>query len=130
MDAYLRVVQQLAKDFKSFELNKIPRGDNTTADALAAPASTFDPHLRCIILVESITIPSIKLPRGVCHRTELKDEEGNEPDSTTITNNVPMVMNKEPTSIDRRDEIQLYIADGIKKVYSDHDRLLHEMGQR
>lgn len=35
MDAYLKVVQEIVKEFTSFELAKIPRGDNTMADALA-----------------------------------------------------------------------------------------------
>lgn len=69
MDAYLKVAHELAKDFYSFKLTKIPQGDNTTVDALAALASTSDPHLRLVIPVESITNSSIELPRGVCRIT-------------------------------------------------------------
>ncbi|KAG7583777.1 Reverse transcriptase domain [Arabidopsis suecica] len=59
MGSYLKIVKQLSKQFESFELNKIPRGDNAPADALAALASTSDPNLRRIIPVESIDQPSI-----------------------------------------------------------------------
>lgn len=96
MDAYLKVVQELSKDFKSFELTKIPRSDNTMADALAALTSTFDPHLNRIIPVERIAALSIKLPRGVCHITELEErlEENNEPSD-------PMITDDDRTTIDR-----------------------------
>ncbi|XP_048611561.1 uncharacterized protein Mb2253c-like [Brassica napus] len=39
MDAYLKVVQTLARDFKFFELTKVPRGENVCADVLAALGS-------------------------------------------------------------------------------------------
>lgn len=42
MDAYLKVVQRLAEEFTNFTLTKIPRGDNTSADGLAALASSSD----------------------------------------------------------------------------------------
>jgi len=44
MEAYLEVVKDLAKNFKRFELIRIPRGENTTADALEPLASTSDPE--------------------------------------------------------------------------------------
>ncbi|XP_024004011.1 uncharacterized protein LOC112081486 [Eutrema salsugineum] len=43
MDAYLK---DLASDFSTFELTKIPHDENATADALAALASNLDPNLR------------------------------------------------------------------------------------
>ncbi|CAL9242450.1 unnamed protein product, partial [Arabidopsis halleri] len=46
MEAYLEVVKDLSKNFSKFELIRIPRGENTTADALAALASTSDPELK------------------------------------------------------------------------------------
>jgi len=52
MEAYLIHVQNLAKNFDEFELTRIPRGENTSADALAALASTSDPSLRRVIPVE------------------------------------------------------------------------------
>ena len=39
IDAYLRVVKSLAKEFEFFELTKVPRGENVCADALAALGS-------------------------------------------------------------------------------------------
>ena len=46
MEAYLAHVQNLAKHLDEFELTRIPRGENTSADTLAALASTTDPSLR------------------------------------------------------------------------------------
>ena len=39
MDAYLKIEQSLAAEFKFFELVKVPRGKNVCADALAALGS-------------------------------------------------------------------------------------------
>lgn len=114
MDAYLKIVQELYKDFESFELTKIPLGNNTTTDALAALASTSDPHLWCVIPVKSITASSIKLSRGVCHVIEFGEgeAENNELGDLTVANNNPMIIDDNPTSIDWRNEIRLYIVDG------------------
>lgn len=60
MEAYLALTQDLVKQFSEFELTRIPRGENTSADALAALASTSDPNLRRIIPVEFIKKPSIE----------------------------------------------------------------------
>ncbi|KAG7528626.1 Ribonuclease H-like superfamily, partial [Arabidopsis thaliana x Arabidopsis arenosa] len=60
MEAYLALTQDLAKQFGEFELIRIPRGENTSADALAALASTSDPNLKRIIPVEFIEKPSIE----------------------------------------------------------------------
>ncbi|KAG7588679.1 Ribonuclease H domain [Arabidopsis suecica] len=59
MEAYLSAVKKLAGKFKEFELARIPRGKNTSADALAALASTSDPELKRIIPVECIASRSI-----------------------------------------------------------------------
>jgi len=61
MEAYLIHVQNLAKNFDEFELTRIPRGENTSADALAALASTSDTSLKRVIPVEFIEKPSIEL---------------------------------------------------------------------
>jgi len=61
MEAYLIHVQNLAKDFDEFELTRIPQGENTSADALSALASTSDPSLRRIIPIKFIEKPSIEL---------------------------------------------------------------------
>ena len=59
METYLKIVRKLAGNFETFELTKIPRGDNAPAFALASLASTSDPDLRRVIPVESIDQPSI-----------------------------------------------------------------------
>ena len=65
MDA-LKIVQRLAEEFTSFTLMKIPRGDNTSANALAALASSSDPAKRRVIPVESIKKPIIDVPSNLC----------------------------------------------------------------
>ncbi|XP_024007318.1 uncharacterized protein LOC112083520 [Eutrema salsugineum] len=65
MKAYLKVVQELTKQLEEFELTRIPRGENASADALAALASTSDPGLRRVIPVESIDKPDIGVVDGV-----------------------------------------------------------------
>ncbi|KAG7585621.1 Retrotransposon gag domain [Arabidopsis thaliana x Arabidopsis arenosa] len=61
MEAYLSAVKKLAEKFKEFELVRIPRGENTSADALAALASTSDPELKRVIPVECISSRSISV---------------------------------------------------------------------
>ncbi|KAG7533283.1 Ribonuclease H domain [Arabidopsis thaliana x Arabidopsis arenosa] len=61
MEAYLSAVKKLAGKFKEFELVRIPRGENTSADALAALAFTSDPELRRVIPVECIPSRSISV---------------------------------------------------------------------
>ncbi|CAE6199346.1 unnamed protein product [Arabidopsis arenosa] len=61
MEAYLSAVKKLAVKFKEFELVRIPRGENTSADALAALASTSDPELKRVIPVECISSRSISV---------------------------------------------------------------------
>ncbi|XP_024016302.1 uncharacterized protein LOC112089777 [Eutrema salsugineum] len=60
MDAYLTATKVLIAKFETFELTKIPRGENSSADELAALASSSDPHMKRRIPVESISEPSIK----------------------------------------------------------------------
>ncbi|XP_013658791.1 uncharacterized protein LOC106363622 [Brassica napus] len=62
MDAYLKLVQDLSRDFNHFALTRIPRSENTQADALAALASSLDSGLRRVIPVEFIEHPSIGPP--------------------------------------------------------------------
>ncbi|KAG2314285.1 hypothetical protein Bca52824_017407 [Brassica carinata] len=62
MDAYLKLVQELARSFDQFALTRIPRSENVQADALAALASSSDPGLKRIIPVEFIEHPSIGPP--------------------------------------------------------------------
>ena len=46
MDACLKLVQDLARDFDQFALTRIPHSENVQADALAALASSSDPGLK------------------------------------------------------------------------------------
>ncbi|WZZ78339.1 hypothetical protein YC2023_098911 [Brassica napus] len=62
MDAYLKLVQNLAQEFDCFSLTRIPRSENFQADALAALASSSDPGLERVIPVEFIEHPSIEPP--------------------------------------------------------------------
>ena len=62
MDAYLKLIQDLSRDFNHFALTRIPRSENTQADALAALASSSDSGLRRVIPVEFIEHPSIGPP--------------------------------------------------------------------
>ncbi|XP_056854530.1 uncharacterized protein LOC130503980 [Raphanus sativus] len=59
MDAYLRVVQGLAREFDFFELTKVPRGENVCADALAALGSKLHDQVRRTIPIHRIDRPSI-----------------------------------------------------------------------
>ncbi|KAG7543412.1 Retrotransposon gag domain [Arabidopsis thaliana x Arabidopsis arenosa] len=75
MEAYLSSVKKLAGKFKEFELVRIPRGENTSADALAALASTSDPKLKRVIPVEYDELtPPLELPKRKPKR-KLKDQE-------------------------------------------------------
>ncbi|XP_024015923.1 uncharacterized protein LOC112089179 [Eutrema salsugineum] len=65
MGAYLKVVRELVQKFDEFELTRIPRGKNTSADALVALASTSDPDLRRKIPVEFFERLSIEEVEGV-----------------------------------------------------------------
>ena len=58
MEAYHAILQEISQQFDKFELTKIPRGDNTSADALAALASTSNPAMKRVIPVEGIEKPA------------------------------------------------------------------------
>ncbi|XP_024010916.1 uncharacterized protein LOC112086238 [Eutrema salsugineum] len=60
IDAYLKVLKDVASEFSTFELTKIPRDENATADALAALATNSDPDLRRTIPIAAIERPSIE----------------------------------------------------------------------
>ena len=59
MDAYLKLVQNLAQGFDQFALTRISRAKNAQADALAALASSSDPGLSRVNPVEFVQHPSI-----------------------------------------------------------------------
>ncbi|KAL0885917.1 hypothetical protein Bca101_009900 [Brassica carinata] len=76
MDAYLKLVQELARNFDQFALTRIPRSENVQADALAALASSSDPGLKRVIPVEFIEHSSIGPPVVVnLIRDEIEDAE-------------------------------------------------------
>ncbi|XP_024016221.1 uncharacterized protein LOC112089703 [Eutrema salsugineum] len=60
MDAYLKVLKDVASEFSTLELTKIPRDENATADALAALATNSDPDLRRTIAIAAIERPRIE----------------------------------------------------------------------
>ncbi|XP_056854770.1 uncharacterized protein LOC130504204, partial [Raphanus sativus] len=71
VEAYLAVLRGIAQQFEEFELTRIRRGENTSADALAALASTSNPTIIRVIPVEGIDRPSIDLPRtGIANGEE------------------------------------------------------------
>ena len=61
MDAYLKVVQTLAKDFEFFQLTKVPRGENVCADALASLGSGIRDQVKRTISIHKFDKPSINL---------------------------------------------------------------------
>ncbi|KAG7557031.1 Reverse transcriptase domain [Arabidopsis suecica] len=92
MEAYLSAVKKLAGKFKEFELVRIPRGENTSADALAALASTSDPELKRVIPVECISSRSISAEETdndnileAEHIETPKSSSGNENSSLVVT---------------------------------------------
>ncbi|XP_048599750.1 uncharacterized protein LOC125579891 [Brassica napus] len=62
MDAYLKLVQDLAQDFDHFALTRIPCSENTQADALAALATSSYPGLKRVIPMEFFEHPCIGPP--------------------------------------------------------------------
>ncbi|KAG7559439.1 Ribonuclease H domain [Arabidopsis thaliana x Arabidopsis arenosa] len=92
MEAYLLAVKKLAGKFKEFVLVRIPRGENTSTDALAALDSTSDPELRRVIPVESISSRRISIEETendnileAEHIETPKSSSGNENSSLVIT---------------------------------------------
>ncbi|XP_019089100.1 PREDICTED: uncharacterized protein LOC109127941 [Camelina sativa] len=61
MEAYLSAARELVTKFEEFEITKIPRSENSAADALASLASTSDPAMTRIIPIKVIQLPSIRL---------------------------------------------------------------------
>ena len=71
MEAYLAILREIALQLDKFELTIIPRGDNTSAYALTALASTSKSTIRRVIPVKGIEKPIIDLP---CKLTDLQRE--------------------------------------------------------
>ena len=66
MRGYLTRVQQLQKNFESFDLQHLPRSGNTHVDSLATLATSLAQNLPRIILVEDLSRPSEKKGKMVC----------------------------------------------------------------
>ena len=108
MDAYLKLVQDLAQDFNHFALTRIPRSENTQADALAALATSSYPGLKRVIPMEFFEHPCIGPPvianliRGqIEDAEEIKDPPEGNMDQSEYGCDSPWL---EP--------IRAYIADG------------------
>ncbi|KAF8087925.1 hypothetical protein N665_0560s0003 [Sinapis alba] len=103
MDAYLRLVQNLAKEFEFFEPIKVPRGENVCVDALAALDSKLSDQVKRTIPIHRIEVPSINLSKEkvliVAPVTEMQ------PDEPSI-----IVTDDQPT-LDWRIEFIDYLAD-------------------
>ncbi|KFK34296.1 hypothetical protein AALP_AA5G126700 [Arabis alpina] len=61
MEAYFQVAKELAAQFEECTVTRIPREENTDADALAVITSKTDEDVRRVIPVEFIKKPSIRL---------------------------------------------------------------------
>ena len=59
MDAYLKLVQDLTRNFNFFELTKVPRGENVCAGTLAALGSKLHDQVKRTIPIHKIEKPSI-----------------------------------------------------------------------
>src|SRR5690606_39456379 len=57
-----KLVQSLAREFDYFELNRVPRGENVCADALAALGSKLKEQVKRTIPIHHIDRPSISSP--------------------------------------------------------------------
>ena len=108
MRAYLSFVHELSKQFDQFALVKIPRNDNSAADALATLASNTNSDLRRTIPVKSIAKPSIELPGSTCVIIDPATAMDVDVDATDAPN-----VEVDPEPSDWRDSIKMYIADGI-----------------
>lgn len=90
MEAYLKITHELSGQFDKFELTRIPRGENSSADALAALASTLDSLVKRIIPAEGIEKPNINIaPKAVVNavtRAQRARESGSNLDTQTSTN--------------------------------------------
>ncbi|XP_013615062.1 PREDICTED: uncharacterized protein LOC106321317 [Brassica oleracea var. oleracea] len=105
MDAYLKLVQDLTRDFEFFELTKVPRGENVCADALAALGSKLHDQVKRTIPIHKIEKPSIdtkeKQTAIAAAISEAMDIDEAEPPS----------QDDQPT--DWRKEIIDYLAEGL-----------------
>ncbi|XP_024009464.1 uncharacterized protein LOC112084547 [Eutrema salsugineum] len=97
--------------FDEFELTRIPRGENTSADALAALASTSDPDLRPTIPVEFIERPSIEEVEGV-RLINPPEEEPENGEAVAMEEDASLTELEYGCDKEWLGAIRVYIADG------------------
>ncbi|KFK39732.1 hypothetical protein AALP_AA3G280900 [Arabis alpina] len=94
MEAYQKIVKDLALTFKEFTLTRIPRGENVDGDALAnlasASAPPKDPTLKRVIPVEVIEFPSIKQDMTLAISTRSQAAKQTEATTETRVKDVEM----------------------------------------
>ncbi|KFK22553.1 hypothetical protein AALP_AAs68488U001400, partial [Arabis alpina] len=94
MEAYQKIVKDLASTFKEFTLTRIPRGENVDADALAnlasASAPPKDPTLKRVIPVEVIEFPSINKDMTLAISTRSQAAKQTEATTETRVDDVEM----------------------------------------
>ncbi|XP_013614194.1 PREDICTED: uncharacterized protein K02A2.6-like [Brassica oleracea var. oleracea] len=86
MDAYLKVVQGLAAEFKFFELIKVPRRENVCADALAALGCKLRDQVKRTIPIHRIEKTSIDISTDqtvIVAPVTAPDTDGFDPDWRT-----------------------------------------------
>ncbi|XP_024010360.1 uncharacterized protein LOC112085381 [Eutrema salsugineum] len=115
MDAYVTTTKALISKFETFELTKIPRGENSSAEALAALASSSDPYMKIRIPIESISEPSIKtaLECNVATRRQNFDEN---PISVSTQNR-----NSTRTNENAEQELKENAEQAPEDLAADHD---------
>ncbi|KAF8115493.1 hypothetical protein N665_0026s0038 [Sinapis alba] len=84
MDDYLRLVQNLAKEFEFFELIKVPRGENVCADALAALGSKL--HDQTKVLLRCIAGDETRLVMAQTHEGAARNHSGGQALALKIRN--------------------------------------------
>ena len=112
MDAYLRVVQSLAKEFEFFELTKVPHGENVCADALAALGSKLRDQVKRTIPIHRIEKPSIDISTEAANFVTTESEKM--PQSLTDDDS-EMTDQDQPIS-DWRTEFIQYLTNGTLPI--------------
>ena len=108
MDAYLKLIQNLAQSFDQFALTRIPLTENTQADSLAALASSSDPCLSRVIPVEFIEHPSIGPPVII----NLIESPDGDPDEVDVQATKDLEQSAYGFDKPRTETILAYITDG------------------
>ena len=105
MDAYLKIVKDLTRDFEFFEITKVPRGENVCADALAALGSKLHDQVKRTIPIHKIEKPSIDM------KAEQTAIAAAISEAMDIDEAEPPSQDDQPT--DWRKELIDYLAEGL-----------------